>query len=109
MHSTRRRQGNGKYPEHWMLEIDWTPICAEIGQRATFKDVNGSGRACYEFDLTVAPDDDPSAKDDMLFSVSATVLNKRLFVCIVQCDEAQLKRAGSDLQLVRSSFQVKDA
>jgi hypothetical protein len=80
-----------------------------IGQRTTFKDVNGSRRACYEFDLTVAPDDDPSTKDDMLFSVSATVLNKRLFACIVQCDEAQLKRAGSDLQLVRSSFQVKDA
>jgi hypothetical protein len=50
-----------------------------IGQRTIFKDVNGSRRACYEFDLTVAPDDDPSAKDDMLFSVSATVLNKRLF------------------------------
>ena len=80
-----------------------------IDQRTTFKDMDGSRRAYYEFDLTVTPDDDPATKDDIIFFVSATVLNKRLFVCIAQCDEAQLKRAGSDLQLVRSSFQVKDA
>jgi hypothetical protein len=80
-----------------------------IGQRTIIKDMDGSRQAYYEFDLTVTPDDDSSTKDDILLFVSATVLNKRLFVCIAQCDEAQLKRTGSDLQLVRSSFQVKDA
>jgi hypothetical protein len=83
-----------------------------IGHRTTFKDMDGSSSTrstYYEFDLMVNPDDDPSTKDDIMFLVSATVLNKRLFVCIAQCDEAQLKRAGSDLRLVRSSFQVKDA
>lgn len=33
----------------------------------------------------------------LFFLVSATVLNKRLFVCVVQCHESQWRRAGSDL------------
>jgi hypothetical protein len=80
-----------------------------IRSRSVFKD---HGQQYFEFDMTFAPNTCDSSAGacpyDDLFLISATVLNKRLFVCVIQCDESQWKRRESDLGRIRSSFKVTD-
>jgi hypothetical protein len=82
-----------------------------IRSRSDFKD---NGQQYFEFDMTFAPETCDSSAGitcpayNAIFLISATVLNKRLFVCVIQCDESQWKQAGNDLGRVRSSFKVTD-
>jgi len=72
----------------------------------------------YEFDMAIAPKSCGESQEDLglgfcpyeyIYLLSATVLNDRLYVCCVQSDKLQWKRASSDLRRVRSSFTVRTA
>lgn len=76
---------------------------------------NADGLQFYEFDLGRAPKTcEDSAENlglgfcpfDSLFLISATVLDDKLYVLVVQSDRGEWKRASSDLKRVRSSFAV---
>jgi hypothetical protein len=76
-----------------------------------------NGQKYFEFDLAVAPPScDGSSKDnlglgfcpyDSVIIMSATTLEDKLYVIVMQCDKLEWKRSNSDLKRVRSSFQVE--
>jgi hypothetical protein len=84
-----------------------------VGGRTATK----NGQKYFEFDLAVAPVScDGSSKDnlglgfcpyDSVIIMSATTLEDKLYVIVMQCDKLEWKRSNSDLKRVRSSFQVE--
>jgi hypothetical protein len=76
-----------------------------------------NGQKYFDFDLAVAPAScDGKAKDnlglgfcpyDSVVIMSATSLDDKLYVIVMQCDKLEWKRSNSDLKRVRSSFQVE--
>lgn len=84
-----------------------------VGGRTTTR----NGQKYFEFDLAVAPAScDGSANDnlglgfcpyDSVVIMSATSLDDKLYVIVMQCDKSEWKRSNSDLKRVRSSFQVE--
>jgi hypothetical protein len=76
-----------------------------------------NGQKYFDFDLAVAPAScDGSAKEnlglgfcpyDSVIIMSATTLDDKLYVIVMQCDKSEWKRSNSDLKRVRSSFQVE--
>lgn len=73
------------------------------------------GQRYFEFDMAVAPASCGSSKEDLglgfcpydsIFLLSATVLNDRMYVLVIESDKSEWKRANADLKRVRSSFSV---
>jgi hypothetical protein len=72
----------------------------------------------YEFDLAVAPKTCAESSEnlglgfcpfDSVYLLSATLMEGKLFVIVVECDKFEWKQANADLKRVRSSFTVEAA
>jgi hypothetical protein len=69
----------------------------------------------YQFDIASAPDTCDKTMDnlglgfcpyDTVYLVSATILDERLYVMAVECDNLEWKQGNADLKRVRNSFSV---
>lgn len=74
------------------------------------------GQKYYDFDMAVAPKTCGSSQDnlglgfcpfDSIYLLSATIVNDKLFVFIIQSDKEEWKRANSDIKVVRSTFKIE--
>jgi hypothetical protein len=71
----------------------------------------------YEFDMASAPEKcETGSKDDLglgfcpydtILLISATILEERLYVMAIECDNLEWKQGNADLKRVRSSFKVE--
>mmetsp|Transcript_28111 Transcript_28111/g.39531 ORF Transcript_28111/g.39531 Transcript_28111/m.39531 type:complete len:294 (-) Transcript_28111:44-925(-) len=80
-----------------------------------------NGQTYYEFDMAVAPKTCGSYKEnannlglgfcpyDTIYLISATLIDEKLYVAVVESNDIQWKFANSDLKRVRSSFKVETA
>jgi hypothetical protein len=73
------------------------------------------GQKYYQFDIASAPDACDKTADnlglgfcpyDTVYLISATVLDERLYVMAVECDNLEWKQGNADLKRVRNSFSV---
>jgi hypothetical protein len=74
------------------------------------------GQTYYQFDIASAPRTCDKTMDnlglgfcpyDTVYLISATIMDERLYVMAVECDNLEWKQGNADLKRVRSSFSVE--